>query len=358
MIPILYESNETDFTSNGLGRLRDCQSCTVTEERNGIYECDLEYPIDGAHFSDIYPGRIIGVEHDYTNDVQPFDIISASTPIKGVVTFHAVHISYRLTKIVNYAASSSGDTLALAFNSFQIQSQNYTQFYFDTDMVGTDSHVGAFDDVPKSIRNMLGGVEGSVIDTFGGELEFDMYNVHLWERRGIDRDINIRYGVNLIDFNDDLDYSESYNECLPYWIGQDGNGDDTVAKTTLPVSSGMPSYNGRNETVALDLSERWENMPTTTQLQNEALRYMTSNQTYLPSRNIEIQFINLKDTLEYANLAPLFDCRLCDTINVMLTRYGIEGRYKIVKTVYDVLRERYTEMELGNLSQSLADVLK
>ena len=133
MIPILYEKNETAFASNGLGRLRDCISCKVTEERNGIYECDFEYPVTGANYDLIQIGRIIGVTHDdyelttterligaltdeeldtitdegglaltgerttdfTTKDIQPFDIVSFSRPIDGVVTFHAVHISYR-----------------------------------------------------------------------------------------------------------------------------------------------------------------------------------------------------------------------------------------------------------------------
>ena len=41
MIPILFEKDETQFDNNGLGRLRDMISCIVTEERNGIYECDF-----------------------------------------------------------------------------------------------------------------------------------------------------------------------------------------------------------------------------------------------------------------------------------------------------------------------------
>ena len=64
MIPILYEANETAFVSNGIARLRDMISCQVVEERNGVYECDFSYPVDGAHFSEIVPGRIIGVRHD------------------------------------------------------------------------------------------------------------------------------------------------------------------------------------------------------------------------------------------------------------------------------------------------------
>ena len=47
MIPILYDYAERKFTTNGIGRLSDCISCTVTEERNGIYECEFKYPITG-----------------------------------------------------------------------------------------------------------------------------------------------------------------------------------------------------------------------------------------------------------------------------------------------------------------------
>ena len=95
MIPILFEKTETAFNNNGLGRLRDCISCVVTEERNGIYECDFELPVTSSDYEDVQIGRIIGVTHDDTDDIQPFDIVSYSKPIDGVVTFHAVHISYR-----------------------------------------------------------------------------------------------------------------------------------------------------------------------------------------------------------------------------------------------------------------------
>ena len=90
MIPILYEKDETAFLDNGLGRLRDCISCMVTEERNGIYECDFEYPVTGQNYDKIQIGRIIGVTHDDSGDVQPFDIVGYTKPIEGVVTFHCV----------------------------------------------------------------------------------------------------------------------------------------------------------------------------------------------------------------------------------------------------------------------------
>ena len=114
MIPILYESTETEFESNGLGRLRDAISVTVTEERNGVYECSFDYPVGGHNYDKIKLGRIIAVEHDDTGDVQPFDIISMTRPINGIVSYHAVHISYRQSKMV--ASGTDINSLSDAFS--------------------------------------------------------------------------------------------------------------------------------------------------------------------------------------------------------------------------------------------------
>ena len=70
MLPILFEKDEINFATNGLARLPDCISCSCVEERNGIYEVDFEYPVDGANFDLIQCGRIIGVTHDETGDVE------------------------------------------------------------------------------------------------------------------------------------------------------------------------------------------------------------------------------------------------------------------------------------------------
>ena len=100
MTPILFSKGATDFSTNGLGRLSDCISCTVTEERNGIYEVEFTYPITGAHYSEIEEGCVIACTHDDKHDVQPFDIYARSVPIDGIVTFNARHISYRLCNVI------------------------------------------------------------------------------------------------------------------------------------------------------------------------------------------------------------------------------------------------------------------
>ena len=352
MIPILYEKDEVLFTSNGLGRLRDCISCAVTEERNGIYECDFEYPVTGSHYNDIQLGRIIAVEHDDTADIQPFDIVSYSRPINGIVTFHCVHISYRLCKYTAWGTNINSLASALTMLG---NSTPANPFSFWTDKSSTGFMASA-DGIPRSVRSFLGGVEGSILDAYGGEYEWDKWTVKLWESRGQLRDLTIRYGVNLVDYSEEVDYSDTYTACIPYWSGDDGNGGTVIVRGNM-VDSGAAPFDGRTACIPMDLTDKFEDKPTTAQLESMAASIMSSEQPYMPAQTIKVDFIRLQDTPEYAQYAGLMECKLCDTVKVEFPMYGMSGRFKIVKTVYDVLLERYEEMELGTLSTSLSEAL-
>ncbi len=350
MIPILYDSNETLFSFNGLGRLRDCISCLCYEERNGIYEVDFEYPIDGANFDKIQLGRIIGVTHDESDDIQPFDIVSYSRPIDGVVTFHCTHISYRQSKMVSYASGIT--SLADAFQAFDdtcYPSGNPFTYFTDKESTG---YVAAFDGTPRSIRSLLGGVEGSILDAYGGEYEWDKFFVRLHSARGQQRNFSIRYGVNMTDFQDDTDYSEAYNTCVPFWTSSDG-----VTVIGGEVSSGHGIIGNSDKCVPLDLTDKFEEQPTVEALESMASSVMASNRTYLPSQNIKVDFIRLQDEAGFDQFDSLLQCKLCDSIKVIFPHYGMSAYYKIVKTTWNVLLDRYDEMELGNLSTTLAEAL-
>lgn len=352
MIPILFKSTETAFTSNGLGRLRDAISVHTCEERNGVYEVDFEYPVDGAHFDEIIPGRIIYTTNDETQIPQPFDIISYSRPINGVVTFHAVHISYRQNYLTCYG--SNINSISQAFALFAT-AQPSNPFSYDADFT-SNAFMAAADTTPRSVRQMIGGVEGSFLDAYGGEIEWDRFNVHFRKQRGIKRDFAIRYGVNMLDFTDDTDYSGSYSSCVPFWHGQDSTGNEITVIGSRVDYSGA-SYNGRNDCVPLDLTEKFESQPTSAQLESMAQSVMATKQPNLPSQNIKVDFIRLQDSPEYEQFSSLLQCNLCDTVHVVFPRYNMEGDFKIVRVVYDSLAERYIEMELGALSTSLAEAL-
>ena len=352
MIPILYERDEVDFVSNGLGRLRDCISCVVTEERNGVFEIEFQYPVDGHRFDQIVEGRIIAVEHDNSGDIQPFDIVGHTKPMNGFVTFRGVHISYRQNKIVAAGTNINSISDAFAMLSAGVPSN---PFYYSTDIVSS-AYMAAADGVPRTVRTLLGGIDGSILDTYGGEFKFDKFSVQLLMERGVERDFTIRYGVNLIDYNEESDHSESFKSVVAYWLGTDDQGKPDVVKTGV-ISGDAETVTGRNETVALDLTDKFEEKPTVAQVETAAQSYLQSAKPWLPAQTIEVDFISLRDTLEYEEFAPLFDCGLCDTVRVVFPRYGMEGSYKIVKTEYDVLAERFTKLELGTLSISLSDAL-
>lgn len=349
MTPILYDSNEIGFTTNGLCRLRDCITCVVTEERNGIYECDFTYPVTGANFEQIECGRIIGVKHDDTSDIQPFDIISYSKPINGVVSFHAVHISYRLRGYVTYGTNINSLSDALTALSSATPSNNFT---YSADFTSS-GYAGSFNGVPRSVRQFLGGVEGSILDTYGGEYEWNKFNVILHRHRGDTVDFKIRYGLNMLDYNDDVDYSETYTTAIPFWAGDDGQ---TIVRGNK-VDAGFVPYNGQEKCASLDLTEKFETAPTSAQLEAYALNMLISNKVNLPKQSIKVDFVRLNDFEEFKDLAPLLQCKLCDSIEVIFPDYSMSGIFKIVKTEYNVLDERFVSMELGALSTTLSQAL-
>lgn len=348
MIPILYEKSETEFSGNGICRLRDATSALVTEERNGIYECSFSYPVNGSNYSQITPGRIIAVEHDTTGDIQPFDIIGFTKPINGVVTFHAVHVSYRLSKSVTRGTNIT--SLGSAINMLR-EAVPTNPFVYYPDLYDRTGYLASADGTPRTVREFLGGVEGSILDTYGGEYEWDKFTVYLHPERGQRRDLVVRYGVNLVDYEEEYDGLEVYNAVIPFWKGQDSAQNDTFVVGAMQ-SSGMAVSSGRTECAALDVTDKFETQPTQAQVEAMGLKVMSETQPFLPIRNFRIDFEN--ENNEYAGLHK---CNLCDTIRVVFPRYGMDGYFKIVKVTYDVLQERYTEIELGNLSTSLSEAL-
>lgn len=347
MIPILYENTEMSFTGNGLGRLRDCVSCVVSEERNGIYELDFEYPVDGANFDLIECGRIIGVTHDDSDDIQPFDIVSYSKPIDGIVTFHAVHISYRQSRLtVKTGASIS--SLADAFDLLGTSTPT-NPFAYQTDKTST-GFLACSDGTPRTVRQILGGVEGSILDAYGGEYEFDKFTVFLHKSRGVQRDFSIRYGVNMLEFNDETDISETYSSCIPYWT------DGTEYVVGDVVTGGSQTITGRDECVPLDVSDKFEEKPTKADVESAGATFLASNKTFSPVQTITVSFVRLQE-LGYEEFANLYKCNLCDTIRVVFPSYNMSAYFKIVRTEWNVLQNKYEAMELGSLSTTLSEAL-
>ena len=356
MIPILYEANETEFTSNGIGRLTDCISCVVTEERNGIYECQFEYPVTGNRFSSIIEGRIICCTHDNNGDPQPFDIYSHSAPMDGVVTFYAHHISYRQSEITVKPFSAS--SCAQAIQGLKNNSLSQNPFTYWTDKAVTaDFEITK----PVGLKSMLSGTEGSLLDVYGtGEYEFDKWNVKLHLHRGSDTAVEIRYGKNLADLQEELDYSDCYTAVVPFWSNTDSQtGEDILVHLDEWVlDSGQVTYGNRTVVVPLDLSSEWQEEPTKAELESRARTLLNDSKAWMPRNTVDFDFVQLWQTEEYKDYAPLQRVNLCDTISLYYPDMGIVlTNEKIIRVEYDVLLERYNKMTVGSASTNFGDLI-
>ena len=353
MTPVLYAANETDFNHNGIGALSDCTSCTVTEERNGIYECEFFYPITGAFYSEISPDRIIKVKASEYADGQLFRIYRSSKPLNGIVKFYCQHISYDLsTNVVNpFKATGVGAAVAMT----RVLENCYYQHRFTA--TSTSGAVSTIDvKVPTPARSCLGGMRGSILDNFGGEFEFDNFVIKLHQRRGQDNGVTILYGKNLTDIKADTNLQDTYAAVYPYATDTDGN--TTVLAEKVIETATFGNY-GEPKVLALDLSDKFsEEEITEAKIRQYAQNYINNNKIQDIYQNIEISFVQLWQTEEYKNIALLERVGLCDTVTVKYPALGVSVKAKVVKTVYDVLKEKYQKIELGQARSNFGDSLK
>ena len=225
MKPILFAENSTTFTTNGIGRLSDAISCIVIEERNGQYELEMVYPIDGQHYSDIGIRKIIVAIPSDGASLQAFRIYQMSKPINGKVTINARHITYDLSKNTSmpFSVAASPTACASTLAGLKSNAVETCPFTFWTDVTTGASYTQT---VPGSIKSRLGGVEGSVLDQFGGEFEWDNWTVKLHNQRGrlaTTTGLSLRYGKNITDITQEENIAETVTGVVPYWIDYEGD---------------------------------------------------------------------------------------------------------------------------------------
>ncbi len=274
MKPILYPAGETEFRNNGLGRLSEATKCLVTEERNGQYELEMQYPITGRHYKEIVEERIIAARHDDSDDIQPFRIYKITRPMNGIVTISARHISYQLSKVA--VMPFAANTCAEALTGMISNSVGDCPFTIWTDKLLEASFSV---DVPSSFRSLLGGTSGSILDVYGpGEYEWDKFTVKFHTHRGSNQDVMIRYGKNLTDVKKTTDTSNLWTGILPYWAGTDEA--EQAVLVTLPekvIYSDMAESFVYRMVVPVDLSSAFQEQPTVEQLRSRAQAYVNAN---------------------------------------------------------------------------------
>ena len=350
MIPILFSPTATDFTTNGVGRLSDAISCTVHEARNGEFELEMEYPVDGAHYSDIVHSAIIVAKPSARRSNQAFRVYKITKPMRGTVTILAQHISYQLSWIPVSPFTAANLTNALAY--FKTMSAESNPFSFSADFTSDNDFSVP---IPTSIRSYMGGRAGSILDIYGGEWLFDNYSVRLCRARGEDNGYTIQYGKNLTDLTQEESILNTYTGVYPYW-GSEGTTVTLPEKVVhAPTAQNFPFQ----RTAVLDFSDKFDGMPTVAELRDYTQRYIAANNIGIPAVNLEIDFVNLPDTDEYKGmLAGAKNLDLCDSVTVIFAKLGISTKSKVVDIVWNVLADRYDSIQVGNVRSTLSGTIE
>lgn len=360
MIPILFDSSSTTFTGNGIGRLVDAISCTVNEKRNDLYELEMTYPISGRYFSSIEVSSIIYAQPAPKKNPQPFRVFEISSPIDGKVSIYAEHISYQLNHIPvkAFTGTSVSDTL----NKLRTKAVEDCPFTFDTDVTKT----GRFEmDSPSSIKACMGGREGSIVDIYEGEWEYDNYEVTLHANRGDDKTntVIISYGKNLTDLTQEQNIAETYTGIMPYYKDSESNITYLTSASGCSTAPVVYSENAANfpyhRTMVWEISSSDLNLEqSSTQIQRQMLRltndYITKNEIGVPKVSLEVSFVDLNKVLGYEG-PTIPDLYLCDTVTVKYEKLGVSATAKVVEVSYDVLKETYSKVVIGDEKVTFAD---
>ena len=334
MNPILYET--TDTTNLGLGTLTDTISCKVTEERNGSYELEMQYPISGVHFAELDLRLFILAKPNYTDDPQLFRIYRITKPLNGICTIYAQHISYDLSGYIipngltADTATSACALLATYAGDFSINTTRTGEATFSTN-------------VPASVRSWFGGKAGSLIDVYGGEWHFDNFTCTLESARGANRGVTVRYAKNMTELTQEQASDNLYTAVQSYYADNDGN-----VVNGNPVSTGITLDSSK--ILVVDASQDYSDVvPEVTDLDNYSQKYIDNNNLTAPAENITLDFVQLKGLSERVDL--------CDTITCIYEKLGVSVSAKCIEVEWDVLEERYTKCVLGTARHTLADTI-
>ena len=345
MRPILYDADRTSFPAgadNGIGILSDALSCKVTQELNGQYELELHYPVAGIHYSEIALRSILRATVGPDGGLQPFRVYRIVPGMSGTAAVYARHIAYDLGGyVVSPFTAADAPSAVAGIKSHALPAGMPFTLTTDKTTVAAMAVV-----VPTSAWSLLGGQQGSLLDVYGGEYEFNGWGVRLLTRRGADRGVSVRYGKNLTDLTQDANCASCYTGVVPYWRGND------VTVTATPVYA--EGDFGYVRLMPLDLSSSFEQQPTQAQLQTEAAAYIKRDQIGVPTVSWDVKLALLSQASGYEDVAFLEQIYLGDTVGVYFQRLGVDAKARVNRIVWDCLLDRYDSVALGSVKANIA----
>lgn len=368
MRPILFNKNEQSFDTYGLGELNVTKG-TVTRERNGNYTLYSEIPANDPATAILEKEMKLKADAGLRTKNQTFEISRIVKDSSNIVKIYGQHISHKLEymALVNGRAFSGSAFTALA--TWHNATIGDLRFDVWSDIQTTGK--GVFDiSKMENARQALGGVEGSILDIYGGEYEFDNMTVRLHKQLGRTAPTVLEYGRNILSAESDETIESSYTSVLPFATytpdkpeGDTSDSQPDPVTVTLPenyVDSKYKALYAHRRIKVVDFSSEFKSdsknkdIPTPDKLRKIATDYMERNAIGKPKFNVKIEYVDLAKTLDYADNSWIEEVELCDIVPIYYPQIGLTDETEEVTTItYDFVNERNESVEFGDIGTNV-----
>ncbi|MBC1752536.1 phage tail spike protein [Listeria seeligeri] len=352
-IPLLYEVNETEFLHSGICSLSETVRCEVHEVMNAEFELELEYPVNGSHANDLINGRYISAFVDLQRGYNPFEI---DTVEKNLFTdtfiIKASHQTNKLRKKMIKEFKVDKVSCGTAMNRLKDSLLESTNIEFYSDISTLNSTFLRF----KNALSCIGGVEGSILDTWRGEIERTTNKISMLKKRGTDSGVAIAYRKNMTGLNINTDTLDMVNAIMPYAIKTVNDSDTVISLQESYIYS--PNYKTGDEINAVEIDySSDENVVDEITLRNASKNYFSSNTINEPKLDLEISFQDLGQTEEYKMFQNMNRIFIGDTLSVFHTELNIEATARMVEFTMDSLRGKYITCVVGSVKSDLKSTM-
>ena len=373
MRPILFNKNEQSFDTYGLGELNVTKG-TVTRERNGNYTLYAEIPVNDPMVASLEKEMKLKADAGLRTKNQTFEISRIVKDSSNIVKIYGQHISHKLEYMVLRNATAFSGSAYSALSIWRGALIGDLRFDVWSDIQTTGK--GVFDiSKMENARQALGGVEGSILDIYGGEYEFDNMTVRLHKQLGRTAPTVLEYGRNILSAELDETIESAYTSVLPFATytpdkpeGDTSDSQPDPVTVTLPenyVDSKYKNLYAHRRIKVVDFSSEFstdgkkKNLPTPDKLRKIANDYMVRNAIGKPKINIKIEYADLARTLDYADNGWIEELELCDIVPIYYPQIGLTDETAKVTTVtYDFINERNESVEFGDIGTNVRSTMQ
>lgn len=257
MRPILYEQDERQFRSNGIAILHDAEECKVTEARNGKFELEMEYPVQGDWATEITKGRFIFTKPNDKDDPHAFRIYEVQSDLEqNKLTVKAVSKTDELSgNVVKpfFAGSKSPREL---WDTILQNAVDPVQYRFHSDLVLRTDYQS---EEISNVLALLSGEENSITSVYGGEIKRTNDEIFLYRARGREHVTTVRPRKNLKNIKITTNMDGKFTRILPYakYTPEGENQKEVIVYGDIVKSDHYDDY-AQKRIVAVDISNKFK----------------------------------------------------------------------------------------------------